>query len=51
VGPPGDPDNAVAVLRRAIEPGVTFIDTPDSYGPGDNERIIRQALPPTPMTW
>jgi aryl-alcohol dehydrogenase-like predicted oxidoreductase len=47
-GPPHDPDNAVAVLRRAIELGVTFVDTADSYGPGDNERIIRQALHPYP---
>lgn len=47
-GPPADPDNAVRVLRRAVELGVTFIDTADSYGPGDNERIIRRALHPYP---
>ncbi|MEV0090224.1 aldo/keto reductase [Streptomyces sp. NPDC050738] len=47
-GPPTDPDNAIAVLRRAVELGVTFIDTADSYGPGDNERIIRKALHPYP---
>jgi pyridoxine 4-dehydrogenase len=47
-GPPEDPDNAVRVLRRAVELGVTFIDTADAYGPGDNERIIRQALHPYP---
>ncbi|MER7172436.1 aldo/keto reductase [Streptomyces mesophilus] len=47
-GPPEDPDQAVAVLRRAVELGVTFIDTADSYGPGDNERIIRKALHPYP---
>jgi pyridoxine 4-dehydrogenase len=47
-GPPTDPDNAVRLLRRAVELGVNFIDTADSYGPGDNERIIREALAPYP---
>ncbi|WP_327327931.1 aldo/keto reductase [Streptomyces sp. NBC_01210] len=47
-GPPEDPDNAIAVLRRAVDLGVTFIDTADAYGPGDNERIIREALHPYP---
>ena len=32
-GPPKDPENAVAVLRRAVELGVDFVDTADSYGP------------------
>ncbi len=32
-GPPRDPDEAVRVLRRAVELGVNFIDTADSYGP------------------
>ena len=32
-GPPKDPDNAVAVLRRAVELGVDFVDTANSYGP------------------
>jgi pyridoxine 4-dehydrogenase len=47
-GPPSDPDNAIRVLRRAVELGVTFIDTADSYGPGDNEQIISRALYPYP---
>lgn len=47
-GEPEDPDNAVSVLRRAVELGVTFIDTADSYGPGCNEQIIRRALHPYP---
>ncbi len=47
-GPPNDPENARAVLRRAVELGVDFIDTADVYGPGDNERLIRQALQPYP---
>jgi len=47
-GPPRDEDNARAVLRRAVELGVNFIDTADVYGPDDNERIIREALHPYP---
>ncbi|MGW2663055.1 aldo/keto reductase [Nocardia tengchongensis] len=47
-GDPVDPDAAVAVLRRAVELGVNFIDTADSYGPGNNEQIIRRALHPYP---
>lgn len=47
-GPPADPDNAIAVLRRAVELGVNFIDTADSYGPWANEEIIRKALHPYP---
>ena len=45
-GPPDDEPNARAVLRRAVELGVQFIDTADVYGPGDNERLIREALHP-----
>jgi len=45
-GPPADHDGAVAVLRRAVELGVTFIDTADSYGPFVSEDLIRQALYP-----
>ena len=47
-GPPKDRDNAVAVVRRAIELGVNFIDTADSYGPGVSEEIIAEALYPYP---
>lgn len=43
-GPPRDPDEAVRVLRRAVELGVTFIDTADSYGPYVSEDLIRTAL-------
>src|SRR5215216_636846 len=47
----GDPPNrneAGAVLRRAVELGVTFIDTADSYGPNVSEEIIAEALHPYP---
>ena len=47
-GDPLDPENAVRVLRRAVELGVNFIDTADAYGPGNNERIIHRALHPYP---
>jgi len=47
-GEPPDLDEAKAVLRRAVELGVTFIDTADSYGPEVSERIIAEALSPYP---
>jgi aryl-alcohol dehydrogenase-like predicted oxidoreductase len=43
-----DPDNAVRVLRRAIELGVNLIDTADSYGPFVAELLIKRALHPYP---
>ena len=45
-GPPGDHENAVRVLTRAVELGVDFIDTADSYGPYVSEELIREALHP-----
>jgi pyridoxine 4-dehydrogenase len=47
-GPPSDPEGAVAVLRRAVELGVTLIDTADSYGPHVSEELIAEALHPYP---
>jgi aryl-alcohol dehydrogenase-like predicted oxidoreductase len=47
-GPPRDPAEAVRVLRRAVELGVDFIDTADSYGPDVSEEIIAEALHPYP---
>jgi pyridoxine 4-dehydrogenase len=47
-GPPKDPSTAIAVLRRAIELGVNFIDTADSYGPNVSEELIAEALAPYP---
>src|SRR6266853_352060 len=47
-GPPKDPAAAIAVLRRAIELGVNFIDTADSYGPSVSEELIAEALSPYP---
>lgn len=45
-GDPADPAGAVALLRRAVEIGVDFIDTADSYGPFVSEDLIREALHP-----
>jgi pyridoxine 4-dehydrogenase len=47
-GPPANPEEAKAVLRRAIELGVNFIDTADSYGPHISEELIHEALHPYP---
>ena len=47
-GPPKDPASALAVLRRATELGVNFIDTADSYGPYVSEELIAKALAPYP---
>lgn len=47
-GPPGDSKKALAVLRRAVELNVNFIDTADSYGPGISEELIAEALLPYP---
>ena len=47
-GPPQDIAAAHGVLRRVLELGINFIDTAASYGPGANERLIRNALKPYP---
>lgn len=47
-GDPPDIDEAKAVLRRAVELGVNFIDTADSYGPEVSERLIAETLAPYP---
>jgi pyridoxine 4-dehydrogenase len=48
-GPPKDRKAALAVLRRAAELGVNFIDTADSYGPHVSEELIAEALHPYPV--
>jgi len=47
-GPPEDRAGALAVLRKAIELGINFIDTADSYGPFVSEELIAEALYPYP---
>jgi len=48
-GEPKDPAEAKRVLKRAVERGVNFIDTADSYGPAVSERLIGEALAPFPQ--
>jgi pyridoxine 4-dehydrogenase len=45
-GPPADPAEAIRVLRRAVDLGITFIDTADAYGPHVSEELIAEALDP-----
>src|SRR3954465_3458370 len=47
-GPPRNPEGAVRVLQRAVELGVNFFDTADSYGPHVAEELIAEALYPYP---
>ncbi|WP_251343888.1 aldo/keto reductase [Haloplanus halophilus] len=46
IGPPDDPGAARRLLHRAVELGVDFVDTADSYGPGTSERLLREAGTP-----
>ncbi|QGN50738.1 oxidoreductase [Micromonospora sp. WMMC415] len=48
LGPPADHDGALAVLREAVELGITHIDTADAYGPHVTNQLIREALHPYP---
>ncbi|MFP4096698.1 MAG: aldo/keto reductase, partial [Cyclobacteriaceae bacterium] len=45
-GPPKDHDKAIRVLKKAVELGINFIDTADSYGPNVSEELIAEALHP-----
>jgi aryl-alcohol dehydrogenase-like predicted oxidoreductase len=47
-GPPQDHDESIRVLKRAVELGINFIDTADSYGPHVSEELIAEALHPYP---
>ena len=45
-GPATDRSEAVALIRAAVERGVTFFDTAEAYGPGLNEEVVGEALAP-----
>ena len=45
-GPPGDPVEMVALIRSAVDRGVTFFGTAESYGPFTNEELVGKALEP-----
>src|SRR5262249_25623994 len=47
-GPPPDRERAKAAVRQAVDEGVNFIDTADSYGPAVSEEILAEALYPYP---
>src|ERR1700744_3660432 len=47
-GPPADKAGTIRVLKRAVELGINFIDTADSYGPHVSEELIAEALRPYP---
>ena len=48
MGPPADHDSALAVLREAVDLGITHVDTSDAYGPRVTNQLIREALHPYP---
>ncbi|WP_037569051.1 aldo/keto reductase family oxidoreductase [Phaeacidiphilus oryzae] len=48
MGPPADREGAIAVLREAVDLGITHIDTADAYGPHFTNQVIREALHPYP---
>ena len=48
LGPPADHDGALAVLRKAVDLGITHVDTSDAYGPRITNELIREALHPYP---
>jgi pyridoxine 4-dehydrogenase len=50
MGPPADHDAALAVLREAVDLGITHIDTSNAYGPGITNELIREALHPYPAS-
>ena len=45
--PPGDRQDMIALIRAAVEPGVTFFDTAEVYGPFTNEELVGEALSPS----
>jgi aryl-alcohol dehydrogenase-like predicted oxidoreductase len=47
-GEPENPAECIAILRRAVDLGINFVDTADSYGPFVSEWLIAQALHPYP---
>lgn len=50
MGPPADREGALAVLREAVDLGITHLDTSDAYGPRVTNELIREALHPYPAT-
>ena len=47
-GPPPEKQEMIALIRAAVERGVTFFDTAEAYGPFTNEELVGEALAPVP---
>src|ERR1700716_1738390 len=45
-GPPADKQEMIALIRKAVERGITFFDTAEAYGPFTNEELVGEALAP-----
>jgi aryl-alcohol dehydrogenase-like predicted oxidoreductase len=45
-GPPADKQDMIALIRSAVERGITFFDTAEAYGPFTNEELVGEALAP-----
>src|SRR2546425_2130287 len=45
-GPPPDKQEMIALIRKAVERGITFFDTAEAYGPFTNEELVGEALSP-----
>jgi aryl-alcohol dehydrogenase-like predicted oxidoreductase len=50
-GPPADRQAMIALIRTAVERGVTFFDTAEVYGPFTNEELVGEALAPVRSRW
>ena len=50
-GPAGSKDESIALIRAAVERGVTFFDTAEVYGPFVNEELVGEALAPLRARW
>jgi len=50
-GPAADKEQAISVIRAAVERGVTFFDTAEVYGPLTNEELMGEALAPSGTEW
>ena len=49
--PPGDRNAMIALIRAAVDRGVTFFDTAEAYGPFVNEELVGEALAPSATRW
>ena len=50
-GPASDKQEMIALLRTAVDRGITFFDTAEAYGPFTNEELVGEALAPSTVKW